>query len=190
MPPEQGGGSGIMPAPLYRFDWKPCAAYVRTEDAAMIAEFGRFLDIGPEREENDPPDAGETTVTIEETNGMFYIATSDWRVRAHTRAQLLFAALEGLGQIFAHGFFRCHLSCRRISNGQRRRYVFRRAAKRQEQPRLRRLEAGSHTDRRRQSSFGGRRQTRSAIPQMRKIAPGAGWRASAGHRGAGPPTRW
>ena len=101
-----------MPAPLYRFDWKPCAAYVRTENAAMIAELGRFLDIGPEREENDPPDAGETIVTIKERDGMFYIATSDWRVRAHTRAQLLFAALEGLGQIFVHGFFRRHLSCR------------------------------------------------------------------------------
>ena len=162
-----------MPVPLYRFDCKPCAAYVRTEDAAMIAELGQFLDIGPEREENDPPDAGETTVTIEETDGMFYVATSDWRVRVHTRAQLLFAALEGLGQIFVHGFSRRHLSCRRISNEQRRRYVFWRAAKRQEQPRLRRLEAGSHTDRRRQSSFGGRRQTRLAIPQMHKIAPGA-----------------
>ena len=93
-----------MPAPLFRFDWKPCAAYVRTEDAGLVAELGRFLDIHPEREEDDPPGAAEATVAIDETKGMFFIATSDWRVRARTRAQLLFAALEGLGQIFIYSF--------------------------------------------------------------------------------------
>ncbi len=93
-----------MPAELYRFAWRHCAAYVRTEDAALVAELGRFLDLKAKLEENAAPGAKETLVTVEEQDGIYYIATSDWQVRAGNRAQLLFAALEAVGQILIHSF--------------------------------------------------------------------------------------
>ena len=93
-----------MPAQLYRFAWKRYAAFVRTHDAALVAELGRFLDLEPKLEENPPTGSGETLVTIEEKDGISHIATVDWEVRAGSRAQLLFAALEAVGQIFVHSF--------------------------------------------------------------------------------------
>ena len=89
---------------LYRFAWQHNAAHVRTDDSALVAELGRFLDLEPRLEKAPPAGAGETVVTIEERNGIFVVATIDWQVRAASRAQLLFAALEALGQIFLHGF--------------------------------------------------------------------------------------
>ena len=93
-----------MPAELYRFAWRHCAAYVRTEDAALVAELGQFLALKAKLEENAAPGAKETLVTIEEQDGIYSVATSDWQVRAGDRAQLLFAALEAVGQIFIHSF--------------------------------------------------------------------------------------
>lgn len=86
-----------MPAKLYRFAWRNNAAYVRTEDAAIVAELGRFLDLKAKLQENAAAGAKETLVTIEEQDEIYYIATSDWQVRAGNRAQLLFAALEAVG---------------------------------------------------------------------------------------------
>jgi hypothetical protein len=93
-----------MPAQLYRFAWKRNAAFVRTHDAALVAELGRFLDLEPGLEENPPPGSGETLVTIAEEDGVFHVATIYWQVRAGSREQLLFAALEAVGQIFVHNF--------------------------------------------------------------------------------------
>ena len=93
-----------MPAKPYRFAWRNNAAYVRTEDAAIVAELGRFLDLKAKLQENAAAGAKETLVTIEEQGKIYYIATSDWQVRAGNRAQLLFAALEAVGQIFIYSF--------------------------------------------------------------------------------------
>jgi len=93
-----------MAVKLYRIAWQRYSAHIRTADAALVAQLGRFLDLKPGIEETEPPGAVENLITIEESDGAYRIATSDWQLRAGNRGQLLFAALEAVGQIFVYEF--------------------------------------------------------------------------------------
>ncbi|MBT5040401.1 MAG: hypothetical protein HOM52_17995 [Rhodospirillaceae bacterium] len=93
-----------MPVKTYRFAWQSHGAHVRTRDTDLIATLGRFLDLEPVPEEVLPAGEADNLITIEETGGEFIIATHDWQLSAGNREQLLFAALEAIGQIFIYDF--------------------------------------------------------------------------------------
>ncbi len=65
---------------------------------------GRFLGLEPMLEDVLPAGELDNLITIEEADGEFIIATRDWQSHAGSREQLLFAALEAIGQIFIYDF--------------------------------------------------------------------------------------
>ncbi len=58
-----------MAVKLYRIAWQRYSAHIRTADAALVAQLGRFLDLKPGIEETEPPGAVENLITIEDANG-------------------------------------------------------------------------------------------------------------------------
>ena len=94
----------IMPVKTYRIAWHSYGAHLRTRDAGLIAQLGRFLGIEPELEGAPPAAETDNLITVTEADGEFVITTRDWQSRAASREQLLFTTLEAVRQIFIHDY--------------------------------------------------------------------------------------
>jgi hypothetical protein len=96
-----------MSVKLYRLDWQGHSAYLRGLDEAFLSELGRFLGLEPVLEESTPAGVIDNLISVEqdkggEQAGTFHIITRDWQTSAISHAQLLFATLEAIGQIFVY----------------------------------------------------------------------------------------